>query len=65
MLSVLTVYLMSLFDVVFNHSSYALTFSIFRAVQDKNLLDDINGKELSFKLNKEGTLASFEGVSGK
>lgn len=56
---------MSLFDVVFNHSSYALTFSIFRAVQDKNLLDDINGKELSFKLNKEGTLASFEGVSGK
>lgn len=32
---------------------------------DKNLLDDINGKELSFKLNKEGTLASFEGVSGE
>lgn len=32
---------------------------------DKNLVDDIAGKELSFKLKKEGTLASFEGTSGE
>lgn len=32
---------------------------------DKNLIDDIAGKESSFKLNKEGTLASFAGASGE
>lgn len=32
---------------------------------DQDLLADIDGQELSVKLDKDGTLASFEGASGK